>query len=138
MRKTFRSAIGWIMIVPLVLLLVIAGLALYAEPKQWPALLVLIPVQLFITHLLVRTDYTIDGDQLRIRCGLFRYAPIEISSITSISETRNPLSSPALSLDRLDIRYGNKRQVMISPKDKAGFLAAIHSINPAVAVAVNA
>lgn len=132
MRKTFRSAIGWIMIIPLVLLLVVAGFALYAEPKQWPAMLILIPVLLFIADLLIRTDYTIEGDQLRIRCGFFRYGPIDIASITCITETRNPLSSPALSLDRLHIRYGHRGQVMISPKDKAGFLAAIQRINPLV------
>lgn len=120
------------MIIPLALLLGTLGLVLFFEPEKWPALLILVPVILFIVHLLLRTDYTIDGDHLRIRCGIFRYAPIEISSITRITETRNPLSSPALSLDRLDIRYGNRRQVMISPKEKAAFIEAIREINPAV------
>jgi hypothetical protein len=37
--------------------------------------------------------------------------------------TRNPLSSPALSLDRLHIRYGGSRMgIMISPVNKAVFL----------------
>ena len=132
MRKTFRSAIGWILIVPLVLLLGVIGLVLVTEPGQWRALLILVPVILFFVHLLLTTNYTIEDGQLRIRCGVFRYAPIDIASITRITETRNPLSSPALSLDRLNIRYGNRREVMISPKDKAGFLAAIQRINPAV------
>jgi hypothetical protein len=42
-----------------------------------------------------------------------------------VEETRNPLSSPALSLDRLKITYGNGKRIMISPADKIGFLKAI-------------
>lgn len=132
MRKTFKSAIGWIMIIPLGLLLGAIGLVLFLEPNDWKALLVFIPLLAFIIHLMMRTDYTIDSGQLRIRCGIFRYQTIEISSITRITETSNPLSSPALSLDRLNIRYGNRGQVMISPKEKAAFIEAIREINPAV------
>jgi hypothetical protein len=61
---------------------------------------------------------------LLIRCGPFRWT-VPIDSITAVEETRNPLSSPALSLDRLRIRYGKQRQVMVSPADKAGFMKAI-------------
>ena len=48
-----------------------------------------------------------------------------IDDITSVRRTRNPLSSPALSMDRLSIRYGKGRRIMISPADQAGFLEAI-------------
>lgn len=130
MRRTFKSAIGWIMIIPLGLLLAAIGLALFFEPDKWPALLILVPLLLFFIHLVRNTDYTIDGGLLRIRCGIFRFQTIGISSITRITETRNPLSSPALSLDRLDIRYGNRGQVMISPKEKDAFIAAIREVNP--------
>ncbi|MFQ5610075.1 MAG: PH domain-containing protein [Woeseiaceae bacterium] len=40
--------------------------------------------------------------------------------------TRNPLSSPALSLDRLKITYGPKnRKVLVSPADKESFVQAL-------------
>ena len=61
---------------------------------------------------------------LRIVAGPFRWK-ILLDEITSVEETRNPLSSPALSLDRLKICYGNGRHIMISPADTAGFLKAI-------------
>jgi hypothetical protein len=132
MRKVFPSAIGWIMIVPLIILLGVMLLMLFLEPRKWQALIVVLPVMIFIVHLLMTTDYTIEGTDLKIQCGFFKTAPIDITSIQSIAETNNPLSSPALSLDRLLIRYAERRQVMISPKDKAAFIDAIREINPGV------
>ena len=48
-----------------------------------------------------------------------------VADIIDVTETRNPLSSPALSLDRLRIRYGADKHIMVSPDDKTGFLDAI-------------
>jgi hypothetical protein len=51
-----------------------------------------------------------------------------LKEIEKITLTHNPLSSPALTLDRLWITYrhgGKKRAVMISPLDKDGFLKAV-------------
>ncbi len=73
--------------------------------------------------MLIGTHYTVDGDTLRIACGPFRWK-VPIDAIDSVEPSRNPLSSPALSLDRLRIQYG-KRRILVSPADKAGFLRAI-------------
>ncbi|HSN51821.1 MAG TPA: PH domain-containing protein [Woeseiaceae bacterium] len=73
--------------------------------------------------MLVGTHYTVDGNTLRIACGPFRWK-VPIDAIESVEPSRNPLSSPALSLDRLRIQYG-KRRILVSPADKAGFLRAI-------------
>jgi len=78
----------------------------------------------FQLHVLYATDYTLEADALRIRASFFRWR-IPLAAIESIEPTRNPLSSPAPSLDRLLIRYGGGRRVMISPADKAGFLRAL-------------
>ncbi|MFN7267027.1 MAG: PH domain-containing protein, partial [Bacteroidota bacterium] len=59
---------------------------------------------------------------------------IDITTIRKITETNNPLSSPALSLDRLWIDYGKNGAVMISPEDKEGFIRHILQINPSVEV----
>ena len=77
-----------------------------------------------IGSFLLRTYYAVDTENLRIVAGPFSWR-IPISQISAVRATRNPLSSPALSLDRLRIEYGNNRAVMISPADKAGFLKAI-------------
>ena len=76
-----------------------------------------------IGSMLIGTHYTVTGDTLRVVCGPFRWK-VPIDAIESVEATRNPLSSPALSLDRLRIQYGKKR-IMVSPSDKAGFLRAI-------------
>jgi len=70
------------------------------------------------------TRYSISGDFLLVKSGPFSWV-IPIEDITSIESTRNAMSSPAFSLDRLLIRYGNNAQLMISPKDKTHFMAEL-------------
>ena len=77
-----------------------------------------------VASMLVGTHYTVDGDQLRIASGPFRWK-VDVASITSVEPTRNPVSSPALSLDRLRIRYGGGRSILVSPADAKGFRRAI-------------
>jgi membrane protein YdbS with pleckstrin-like domain len=71
--------------------------------------------------LLLRTDYTVENAVLIVRTGLFRWR-IPLTDIASIGSTRNPMSSPALSLDRLLIERRTGSDLMISPLDKKGFL----------------
>ena len=78
-----------------------------------------------IVWLTLGTYYIVDRGSLRIVAGPFRWT-VAVDQITSVEATRSPLSSPALSLDRLRIRYGGKRrQILVSPADRAGFLKAI-------------
>src|SRR5690606_10272287 len=67
------------------------------------------------------TAYTASNSDL-----LLNYAPfhgqVPIQQITSITPTSNPLSSPALYLDRLRIDYGRGQSIMITPKDKSQFI----------------
>ena len=73
---------------------------------------------------LLATWYDLDDHHLQIRSGLFKWT-IPLETITGIVPTKNPLSSPALSFDRLSIRYGRGTQVMVSPKRKTEFIAAL-------------
>jgi hypothetical protein len=69
-------------------------------------------------------SYEITQSELIIRSGLTRNS-IEISSIESVKPSRNPLSSPAWSLDRLRIDYRRKDKLtflLISPEEKSAFL----------------
>lgn len=61
---------------------------------------------------------------LYIRSGPFRWT-ISISEIISITPTRNPLSGPELSLDRLRIDYDPGTRVMVSPPDRSEFLRQV-------------
>lgn len=70
--------------------------------------------------------YGLNDQELTVRSGLCRQR-IPLSSIREVRRTRNPLSSPALSLDRLHVQYGEGffKAVMISPLDRDGFLEDI-------------
>lgn len=70
--------------------------------------------------LMLTTNYTLTNSELVVRSGPFRWR-VPIDQIRDVRPTRNPLSSPALSLDRIRIDYG-RRAIMISPRDKERFL----------------
>lgn len=76
--------------------------------------------------LVMSTRYTLTASELHIRSGPVSIT-VPIADIHSITPTSNPLSSPALSLDRLLIEYGNGKQVMISPEDKQQFIRDVES-----------
>lgn len=76
--------------------------------------------------LMLSTRYTIRGDELLVQCGPFNWH-IAVAEITGITPTSNPLSSPALSLDRLRIDYGQGASLMISPRDKDTFLSDLEA-----------
>lgn len=78
---------------------------------------------------LFATRYTLEPNDLEIQSGPFRWK-VPISEITSITPTSNPLSSPALSLDRLRIEYAEVK-VMISPENQDDFLSKIESLRNA-------
>ena len=70
------------------------------------------------------TYYKVNDHQLLVKSGLFSWK-IPLSEIESIEPTHSFLSAPALSLDRLAIHYGDGNRVVVSPKDKQGFINAI-------------
>jgi PH (Pleckstrin Homology) domain-containing protein len=72
------------------------------------------------------TSYTLTGTELLVRSGPFRRR-LEIADIVSITPTTNPLSSPALSLNRLRIDERGGRSIMISPADRDRFLADLEA-----------
>lgn len=136
---TFRSKLGRELIIPISILIVGLG-TLMAWQRIWPGLVVVVGVAIFVTYIFLTTYYQIDGKSLKIRCGLFFNLKVDIDTIRRISETNNPLSSPATSIDRLEIKYQKDRKidtVMISPKDKAGFIKMVTELNPAIDVRLN-
>jgi hypothetical protein len=99
--------------------------AAVAGPGQW---LVIVPVLVLAFGLpawvLATTSYTITADELLVRSGPFHWR-IALRDITGVVSTRSMLSSPALSLERLRIDYGRGRSIMVSPRDRTGFVAEL-------------
>ena len=77
--------------------------------------------------LLFSTFSILEHTQLMVQSGPFKWR-IPVADITSVKPSRNPLSSPALSLDRLRIDYGQGRSLMISPSNKDQFVRDIEII----------
>ncbi len=90
-------------------------------------LLVGVAVAVFVAGLyfglIVPVRYGLDDTQLIVRSGVCRQR-IPLADISEVYPTRNPLSSPALSLDRLHVQTGKgvRKGVMISPADRDLFL----------------
>ena len=76
-----------------------------------------------LTPLSFNIEYRLTNTQLLIETGL-RKTQIELKDITEITPSRNSVSSPALSLDRLKVQYGDK-SILISPRDKDAFIEAV-------------
>jgi hypothetical protein len=125
----FKSAIGWwyyALIIGVVAYLIVyvvplvqSGQASFVQALGVIAAALGLPV-----WLMFGTYYYVGQDILRIRSGPFTWT-IALDTITDIRPSRAPWSSPALSMDRLAIHYGNGKRMLVSPADKAGFLKAI-------------
>jgi len=90
-----------------------------------------IPMAIFVLLLWINTKYYIRDDQLVIK-GVLKDTLIPIESITSVKTTRNPLSAPALSMDRLEINYGKYEFTLISPLEKERFVEELLKVNPQI------
>ena len=130
-EKRFKSKIDtWIaLLIVAVAVMDIAFIVIFAMSSDSPvdktiATLVLVAVFVLLIWLTFGTYYAVNKDTLRVVSGPFRWK-ISIADITSVTPTRAMWSSPAMSLDRLRIVYGNGRRIMISPADKQDFLRAI-------------
>ena len=76
--------------------------------------------------LALSTHYTLTDQALVVRSGPARWC-IPLAEIKSIRPTRDPVSSPALSIDRLEIQYGAYKSLMISPREQAEFLRELET-----------
>lgn len=134
MERKFKSKIGTTLVITLVVVLVPILIIIIKEGNSLPGLLILLGLIGFIVHLFVTTYYTVEGANLKIKSGFIVNINFDIKSIRKISETNSLLSSPAMSLDRLEIIYNKYDSVMISPKEKAEFIKTMLEINPTIEV----
>jgi hypothetical protein len=136
-RITFRSKIDWWLAAVLLIsaaasVMAVVIVSVVESPLLGLAIspLLLLSVGLPV-WLLCATSYTFAATDLDVRCGPFSWR-VPLREIRAVTPTRNPLSSPALSLDRLRIDFGRMRSIMISPQDKDGFMKELRKRVPAV------
>lgn len=133
MDRVYRSKIDWwigLILAGTIVALLGTGVALLVAPPpgasqvKWAAVLTFLFAG-FTAALLFSTSYTITSTDLLVKAAFFHWR-VPLDQITEVYPTHNPLSSPALSLDRLRVNYkrpsGRTWWVMISPKGKEQFL----------------
>lgn len=79
---------------------------------------------LLLGWLMCSTDYTVQAEQLVVRSGPFQWR-VPLREIEGVRPSRSLLSGPAGSLDRLAIARRGKHDLLISPRDRSGFFAAL-------------
>jgi len=143
----FRSKIDWWMFFLLVGWIVgnIWAIVSYAANGGLGALVIVIsftPISVFVMGpMLLRTYYLFDDDngELVIRSGLGKGTRIAYDRLVSASRTKNPVNSPALSMDRVEIKFNFKSgkasdTVIISPDDREEFFAQLKARNESMEI----
>ena len=84
-----------------------------------------------VLHVFFNTYYRITEDDMLIaHCSIFPEKKIAIADIEAVESTVMPVSSYALSLDRLIIWSNGKPWMLISPTNRADFIKQLRKINP--------
>lgn len=133
MNKRWYSKVDWwlgIILASMPIISIGAAVASYVSGAGIvSSLLPLVIVGAIVGLVLFPLYYELADDALVIRFGVFR-SRIPYDSIRQVLPTRNPLSSPALSLDRLHIDTGNPLGPNISPAERSAFLDALVTRTP--------
>lgn len=128
----YRSKQGIISYLPVLILAIVMAINIYTG-KYLSGIIATAVISIVVLPMLLNTKYTITGDgKLYVRCGWIVNIEMDIQSIRKIEDTRSVLSSPALSLDRIEIFYNKFDSVMVSPENKAEFVAELQRIKPSI------
>ncbi len=82
--------------------------------------------------------YRISDEQLKIMLGPFTVFRVNVFNIESVERSYNPLSSPAPSLRRINLRLRNRGFLLISPANEQEFIRTLSEMNPNIHNNVNA
>jgi hypothetical protein len=128
-----KSAISWWLFGPILLLLIGSGFFQFRDDPQ--SVWITIGVLLFVGSFLLNTKYTIFSDgTLKVVSGFMPFPEVNLREVTSVVYTRNPISSPALSLNRLAIYKGNSLLIIISPENREAFIDEMKKFNDSLSV----
>ncbi len=125
----YRSKVDWwialvLCVLPVVSVAVPIALVLDGKSSELPlGIGSILFVGAIYFGLVFPMRYGVDDTYLLVRFGVCCQR-IPLADIMEVHPTHNPLSSPALSLDRLHVQYGQSffKAVMISPADRNRFL----------------
>ena len=90
---------------------------------------------LLVLHVFFNTYYRITADGMLVaHCSIFPEKRIAIERIEAVEPTLMPVSSYALSLNRLIVWSDGKPWMLISPVNRANFIKELQKINPSIQI----
>jgi len=135
--KTYKSKFGFEIMIFLTLLF--GGIIVFMTYQREPFEAILSVGGIFLLvyglflYLNFSTEYTItETGILKVKCGFLYHKRFDINKIKSVARTGNLISSPAPSLDRIELTYGKFEVIVISPKDENGFARELTKVNPKI------
>jgi hypothetical protein len=81
-------------------------------------------IAVLVPWVFTSTYYEVGTRELKVVSGPFRWR-IPLKDIYRVTPSRAWWSSPALSLDRLCIEYGNSKWILVSPVRREEFMEAL-------------
>ena len=132
MKKIYRSRVSVGLCVFVYGLILICFCPMFFD-FNWGVFTMLVLVLFFVTWLLLGIRYVIDGDELIVKHLITNR--FDIKKLMSIKRSQSLLSSPAASLDRIELRFSKPRlSLLISPRNQKEVIHDLITVNPNIEV----
>ncbi|WP_099464807.1 MULTISPECIES: PH domain-containing protein [Parabacteroides] len=133
MDRVFKSKVGWWFHLGLLIIIAVCIRAFLSTNVA--GMIVGLLTCMLLIHMLLNTWYKITEDgQLVVHCSIFPEKRIAVSDITAVETTVMPVSSYALSLDRLIIYKNGLQWMLVSPTNKKEFVKLLRKHNPDIQI----
>ncbi|WP_298773956.1 PH domain-containing protein [uncultured Empedobacter sp.] len=135
--KTYQSRLSVSLVVFLFLIFSFVGIGISFNSIQQNEIdiVVCILTILFIIYMYLSTIYKIiNNEELVVKVGFLMNIKIDIKKIVEIKKTKSMISSPAWSLNRIEIFYNKYDSVIISPKNQTEFIQDLQKINSSIKI----
>lgn len=134
MKKTFKSKVDLLLLLPIVIVFLTAEIFMIVNGFVI-AIILFGLAGTFITYLYLDTRYVVTEDnKLQVKSGFLYQREIYIKSIKKVRPSEDRTTSPALSLDRLEICYNRYGRIVVSPDNKTEFIKVLKNVNPRIRV----
>lgn len=134
MDREFKSKVGW-WYHGVLWVMALTTILAFVSGSTPLVMITSLLATLMLVHMLLTTWYRITADgYLIVHCSIFPEKKIKIEEISAIEATAMPVSSYALSLDRIIIYKGDLQWLLISPKDKKEFVRCLRKFNPEIQI----
>lgn len=132
--RVFKSKIGWWYHLT-VWALAACTVWAFVKSDNVVGMVVLLLVTLWMIQIMLTTWYKITPDgRLIAHSSFFPEKQVWIKEITAVEVTVMPVSSYALSLDRLIVYKNGKQWMLLSPENKQAFVQLLRKHNPSIRI----